>query len=376
MAKNRIKTKYPGVFYHELKTTSSRRAEKVYYIRYRRNGKMIEEKAGYQFRDDMTPARVAGLRAKRIEGAELSNNEKRAEQRKKEWTLETLAHEYFSVRDNAKSAKTDQGRFRLYLKNPFGKKRPEEIDQLSIDRLRIKLLKTKTPQTVKHVLGLMTRIINFGADRGLCQRLPYRVKMPRVDNHKTEDLSPTQLNNLLQVLENTPRVDAARMMKIALFSGMRRSEIFKLRWEDIDFERGFITIMNPKGGKSQKIPLNNNVRETLAEVIRTSDYVFPGRNGGPRRDANKAFSAIKREAGLPENFRAMHGLRHVYATILASSGEIDMLTLQKLLTHKDQRMTQRYIHYHEEALQRAGKKTDDKFNHQIKEHSVELQGTG
>lgn len=55
----------------------------------------------------------------------------------------------------------------------------------------------------------------------------------------------------------------------------------------------------------------------------------------------------------------MHGLRHVYATMLASSGQVDMIALQKLLTHKDQRMTQRYMHYRDEALQRAANQVDD-----------------
>jgi len=42
-------------------------------------------------------------------------------------------------------------------------------------------------------------------------------------------------------------------MKMALFSGMRRGELFKLKWEDIDFDRGFILIRTPKGGQDQKI---------------------------------------------------------------------------------------------------------------------------
>ncbi|MDP6394274.1 MAG: hypothetical protein QF466_02310 [Desulfobacterales bacterium] len=44
---------------------------------------------------------------------------------------------------------------------------------------------------------------------------------------------------------------------------------------------------------------------------------------------------IKEDTGLPEDFRALQGLRHVYASMLASSGEVDMYTLQKLLTHKN-----------------------------------------
>lgn len=50
----------------------------------------------------------------------------------------------------------------------------------------------------------------------------------------------------------------------------------------------------------------------------------------------------------------MHGLRHTFASLLASSGEVDLYTLQKLLTHRSQRMTERYSHLSDEALHRAG----------------------
>ncbi|GAB6113134.1 hypothetical protein JCM14713_28920 [Desulfomicrobium salsuginis] len=62
---------------------------------------------------------------------------------------------------------------------------------------------------------------------------------------------------------------------------------------------------------------------------------------------------ILKWAGLPKDFRPFHGLRHVYASILASSGEVDMYTLQKLLTHKSSEMTQRYAHLRDETLQKA-----------------------
>jgi len=55
----------------------------------------------------------------------------------------------------------------------------------------------------------------------------------------------------------------------------------------------------------------------------------------------------------------MHGLRHVYASMLASSGEVDMYVLQKLLTHKDGRMTQRYAHLRDEALKQASQVAGD-----------------
>ena len=72
-----------------------------------------------------------------------------------------------------------------------------------------------------------------------------------------------------------------------------------------------------------------------------------------RVDINKQVNRIKKAAGLPKNFRPLHGLRHAYASMLASSGKVDLYTLQKLLIHKDPRMTQRYAHLRDETLRRA-----------------------
>lgn len=69
MAK-RFPTKYPGVYYIEG-VSADGKAERIYYIKYRRGGKVIEEPVGRQFRDDMTPARASIIRLKKIEGDEL-----------------------------------------------------------------------------------------------------------------------------------------------------------------------------------------------------------------------------------------------------------------------------------------------------------------
>jgi integrase len=143
-------------------------------------------------------------------------------------------------------------------------------------------------------------------------------------------------------------------MKLALCTGMRRGEMFKLRWEDLDFERGFITIKDPKGGADQKIPLNDTARQVLNNHPRTeSPFVFFGRGGKRRTDINKSLRKIRKEAGLPKTFRSLHGLRHYFASALASTGEVDLYTLQKLLTHKSPVMTQRYAHLRDQALKRG-----------------------
>lgn len=56
---------------------------------------------------------------------------------------------------------------------------------------------------------------------------------------------------------------------------------------------------------------------------------------------------------MPKEFKALHELRHVYASMMASTGQVDLYTLQKLLTHKSPAMTQRYAHLRDDALRKA-----------------------
>jgi len=354
MAK-RVKTNYPGVFYREADRIGGKGKEKIFYIIFKKDGKNLEEKAGRQYADDMTPAKAAGLRAQRIEGKRQSRKEIReALKAKKEvWTINRLWEEYKKNRQ-PKGIVTDLNRFEKHIEPVLGKKEPKDILSLDVDRLRINLLKTRSPGTVKNVLELLRRITNFGVKKRLCIGFDFALEMPRVNNIRTEDLTPEQLSNLLKVIEEDTHPQAGSLMKMVLFTGMRRGELFKLRWKDIDFERGFINIKDPKGGPDQKIPLNSATRELLeAQPKSDSPFVFPGRDGRQRIDIKKAVNKIKEAAGLPSDFRPLHGLRHVYASMLASSGEVDMYTLQKLLTHKTQLMTQRYSHLRDSALKQA-----------------------
>src|SRR3989339_1514590 len=108
----RIKTNYPGVYYIMSKATDGR-PEKIYYIFYRKGGKQIEEKAGRQFQNDMTPARAARIRAQRIEGG-ASNQERRDEARQEVWTVPRLWQGYSADKPITKSLTTDRSRFQKF----------------------------------------------------------------------------------------------------------------------------------------------------------------------------------------------------------------------------------------------------------------------
>jgi len=372
-AQKRFPTDYPGVSFIEGKAVTADKPERIYVIRYRRDGKLIEEKAGRQFQDAMTPAKAARIRSERIEGKALSNQERReAVQAAKvaeagRMTIARLWEEFRLQKSGLKSARDDKSRWGLYLENVFGGKEVHEVLTLDVDRLRHRLLKKGlAPATVKQALVLLKRIINFGVRKGLCPSSdPSRLhfEMPTVRNETTEDLTPEEFARLLKAMDDDPNVQAANLMRMALYTGMRRGELFRLKWDHIDLERGFILLVNTKGGGDQKIPLNESARELLRHHPRTdSPQVFPGRGGIQRTDIRKQVDRIKLRAGLPKDFRPLHGLRHVYASMLASSGQVDMYTLQKLLTHKSPQMTQRYAHLRDDTLKRAAEVAGDIFS--------------
>jgi len=365
-SKKRIKTRYPGVYYYE-----DAKGKRTLYIRYFKAGNYVEEKAPPSA---PTPKKASGIRALRATGAAPTNAEKRQQERAaklakaEKWTFNRLWDAYRDSKPDLKGFATDKNRYELHIKPDFGHKEPKELIPLDVDRLRIRLLKSRKPQTVKNTLALLIRVANFGKKQKNCEGLLFTVTMPRVDNEKTEDLTPKQLTRLLKALDEAKDQEVAAMMRMALCTGMRRGELFRLQWEDVDFRSGFITIRSPKGGKTQQIPLNSVAREILqGRDMEYSPYVFPDRNGNQRKSARKPAIAIRDAAKLPDGFRPFHGLRHVYASMMASSGKVDMYTLQKLLTHKSPQMTQRYAHLRDATLKKAAELAGDLIAQQVAE---------
>lgn len=180
-----------------------------------------------------------------------------------------------------------------------------------------------------------------------------------MNNERTEFLTDEEYSRLLEVLEEWPNQNAARMIKLAIFTGMRRGELFKLQWRHIDFNNGFISLADPKGGKDTHVPINTIALQILEKQQHwmqssrpDSPFVFPGKNDKQRVECT-AITRIKRKAKLPEKFRPFHGLRHHYAVTLANSGDYTLDMIGELLTHANSQITRRYAKFLPDAKKAA-----------------------
>ena len=287
------------------------------------------------------------------------------DRRKRMPTLDEVWQKYLEVYEASKGREKDRSRYNTMLKERFGNKALDKIGVMDIQRLVVDMRKTVnmrgvpySAKSIKNVVELLSRLFNFAIKQDLwhgdnpCKK----VKLPKVNNEVTNALDTEQINNLLKVLDGYPDRETANLVKLLLFTGIRRGEAFKLQWGDVDLDHGWLYLRNPKGGKDQVIPLNDLslqvLKDQLAYKREETALVFPSRKNTMRTDIKRAWARIKRMANLPDNFR-LHDLRHTYATILASSGQVDLYTLQRLLTHKSPLMTQRYAHLVEDVLKRG-----------------------
>lgn len=358
------KSKWPGVYqYVSEKRRYQGKADVCYHINYRADGKLKWEKVGWKS-EGYTPQVADDLRSKRIReyrhtGEVKTQKEIRQELAESNRTLDEIAEVYFANRGGSRhAAKTDRNRYSRHVAPVLGKRTVSSLAPLDMERIK-KRMSGLSAATKWGALEIARRVINFGTKNGLCPALGFVIKMPNRDNEVVEYLEPDQLRRLLDVLESWPNQDVARMLRLALYTGMRRGEIFKLETGDIDFRQSLITLRRPKGGRTVSIPMNAMARDVLQAQLEwrdsrfpDSDFVFPGASGGKRVECT-GVKRIKKAAKLPANFRIFHGLRHHFAVTLANSGEFSLDMIGQLLTHKSAAMTKRYAQFLPDTVKQA-----------------------
>jgi len=376
--KQRVDAKrWPGVYYYESQDKHyDGKPDCCLWITYKVGTKKRWEKVGWKS-EGYTPQVAAEVRAERVKAARHGQDVKTAkeiarEREKRDKTIDEISQAYFTSKgENLKGIVTDRNRYEKHIHPTLGGFRASKLSPLDMVRLR-KTMEGRAPATIWNALELVRRIVNFGAKAKLCPPLPFVIEMPKKDNEVVEYLEPEESARLQEVLDTWPARDAARMLALAMFTGMRRGEVFKLRERDIDFRVGLITICDPKGGKTVSIPMNPIARKILEEqlawkgqVFPESPFVFPGQ-GGAQRVACGAASRIKKAAGIPSRFRIFHGLRHHFAVTLANSGEFTLDMIGELLTHKSTAMTRRYGQFLPDARKRASDKAAELLaNHAV-----------
>lgn len=158
---------------------------------------------------------------------------------------------------------------------------------------------------------------------------------------------------------NHPFTDHLRPIVLtALNTGLRRGELFNLRWRDVDTAGKWLTVRgdSAKSGQTRVVPLNDEALATLCSwrqqspKVDDSSLVFPGDEGARLTRIDRSWRSLTTRAKL-KDFR-FHDLRHHFASKMVQAGT-DLYTVKELLGHSDLAMVQRYGHLDREKNLRA-----------------------
>ncbi len=275
-------------------------------------------------------------------------------------TVADLADRYLTehaeMKKRPRSVASDKTLLRLHVLPALGRKKVAALSRADVTLLHHSL--RETPGAANRALALVSKMLNLAEKWGLrpdgsnpCRhvdRYPER-KMERF-------LSIDELGRLGAVLAEAERTateltSVIAAIRLLMFTGARLGEILDLEWEQVDFERSYLRLLESKTG-AKVIHLSAPALEILNGIERDgSPWVISGREPNkPLVNLRKPWHRIRAKAGL-EGVR-LHDLRHSFASVGAAGG-LSLPMIGALLGHTQAATTQRYAHLAADPLKQA-----------------------
>jgi len=222
-----------------------------------------------------------------------------------------------------------------------------------------RLKKKISKATVNRELAFLKKMLNFAVEEKLLDKNPlsgYKLYPEPLTKFRT--VTPEDYQKVYTEATETLKL----ILDIAINTGMRKSEILNLKWDNVDMNNGHILVIETKNDENRTIPINKVLNKALNSVeYRNSNGHVCQQDGTPVREFKTAFNEAIRRAGV-ERF-TFHVLRHTFGSWLVESGA-DLVTVQKLMGHKTIKTTMRYLHPTTEMYRNAVEKLN-LFHHSI-----------
>jgi integrase len=288
-------------------------------------------------------------------------------------TVAELAERWLALRSGPK-AESRQRTARISLGRVLpsvGAVPADKLARTHVAALVAALGRRYSANTVRTTVETLGAVLNAAVLEGILQKNVVRgVQLPRRES-AAEWLDADEAARLLDLAEQRSGRslrDGSRYaaLSLALLCGLRRGEIFGLRWRDVDMQRRQLTIARsyasaPKSGESRHLPLPEELDPILRAwrtrcPLTSQGLVCPvlhrsrwGLSGGR---SDHGLPVLLAAAGCKPLRRSWHALRHTFASLYVQSGG-ELFSLSKLLGHANVRETQVYAHLGQDFLASA-----------------------
>ena len=217
----------------------------------------------------------------------------------------------------------------------------------------------KSDATINRVVSAISTVLNHLAFEKVIETAP-KFRRRKENEHRVKFYTKDEVEGLITLsTEVFQREDLAEIIAAAAYTGMRQSEILKLRKKDIDFYSNRILVggeqpVTTKASNYRAIPIHNMIRGILSNRCSQSNRDSLRIFGDEWRDKDqllRAFKKVNKALGKDEDY-VFHTLRHSFATWQAEAGT-PIRTLMTLLGHKRIETTLRYAKTTDKALDEA-----------------------
>ena len=247
-----------------------------------------------------------------------------------------------------RGGKADFIRLKALARRPIAKLNMVSLTPQKIAQHRDERLKEIAPATVIRELSYFSSIISYARKEwGINIINPVAlITRPKNPQGRSRILDTAETNALFEALRPTGRrsIWMLPLVRLALETAMRRSELLGLRWEHNDLGRCTIFLQLTKNGTSRTVPLSTHAIQILTEMLRNLDgKVFPITH----EVVSQAFNRARKQSG--EKDVRFHDLRHMAITRLAEKLP-NLIELSAVSGHKSLSMLKRYYHPNPELL--------------------------
>jgi len=233
-----------------------------------------------------------------------------------------------------------------YDLKPWGTRAAGTLTEADVIEMHRKITASNGPVTANRAMAMLRKMLTWS-------RLPNPIRPGVIDwneeRPRERHLSTDEMHRLMRAIDKAQDRDIADFLKIALFTGARRSNVLAMEWKEIDVaaKRWQIPGAKAKG----KIPVVLNLSPAIVEILhrrqkaqrrKNTPYVFPGAGDtGHMVEPKRAWTSIRKAAKITDV--TLHDLRRTLASWMAQSG-MTLLEIGKALGHTSPAATSRYAH--------------------------------
>lgn len=253
----------------------------------------------------------------------------------------------------------------------FGKADIQDIKPVDVQKF-FDINSQFSESVLKKLHMCLNGIFETAIENDVCRKNP--VRHIKVKSERKKNIKHVYSDKQIETVKSAAKLRMPEVY-VALCTGVRRGELIGLQWDDFNMKEKTISVKRsiadiqghsdekikinqPKWGSYRTIPIDDECAKFIDSLPRDGEYIFPNRKGSVQ-SPNTWSEKLKRFMGtlhtahpdVPE--LTAHELRHTFGTSLRRRG-VDIYTIQKIMGHKDIKMTSEiYVHNELDTLRKG-----------------------